>query len=117
MLEVICNTSPIQYLHQVNLLHLLPELYGVIAIPEGVLTELDAGRRVGISLPDVKLLPWLSVKYIRERNLLPMISGLGTGEKGLLDALTPVLDLLDNLQFRLDPKTRKTVLNLAKESS
>jgi len=162
MLEVICNTSPIQYLHQVNLLHLLPELYGVIAIPEGVLTELDAGRRVGISLPDVKLLPWLSVKYIRERNLLPMISGLGIGEKevlalalempeslavlddllarrhaffigirftgtlgillkakekGLLDALTPVLDLLDNLQFRLDPKTRKTVLNLAKESS
>jgi uncharacterized protein len=38
-------------------------------------------------------------------------------EKGFLDALTPVLDLLDNLQFRLDPKTRKTVLNLAKESS
>jgi uncharacterized protein len=162
MPEVICNTSPIQYLHQVNLLDLLPELYGAIVIPEGVAAELDAGLRAGISLPDAKLLPWLSVKYIHERNLLPMISGLGIGEKevlalavvttqslavlddflarryasfigirftgtlgillkakekGLLDTVTPVLDLLEDLQFRLDPQTRKAVLKLAREAS
>jgi len=162
MPDVICNTSPVQYLHQMNLLHILHELYGPIALPEGVLTELDAGRMTGISLPDVKSLSWFSVKYVRGRNLLQMVSGLGIGEKevlalaletpeslailddllarryasflgvrftgtlgillkakekGLLDAVAPVLDQLEALQFRLDPKTREAVLKLAKETS
>ena len=70
MREVICNTSPIQYLHQMNFLHILQELYGQISIPEGVFTELDAGRTTGIALPDVKSLSWISVQYVRERTLL-----------------------------------------------
>jgi hypothetical protein len=36
MLEVITDTSPIQYLHQVNLLELLPKLYGQIIMPQAV---------------------------------------------------------------------------------
>jgi uncharacterized protein len=36
-------------------------------------------------------------------------------EKGLLGAVTPVLDQLEALRFRLDPKTRKAVLKLAQE--
>jgi predicted nucleic acid-binding protein len=161
MPDVICNTSPIQYLHQVNLLHILRELYGLIAIPEGVLAELHAGLMMGISLPDVKSLSWFSVKYVRERNLLKMVSGLGAGEKevlglaletpgslvilddlparryasflgvrltgtlglllkakekGIIDAVLPVLDQLEALQFRLDPKTRRAVLKLARET-
>ncbi len=70
MPDVICNTSPIQYLYQVNLLHILKELYGHIAIPEGVCAELDAGRMTGIALPEVKSLSWLSVSFVRERTLL-----------------------------------------------
>jgi predicted nucleic acid-binding protein len=137
-------------------------LYGLIAIPEGVFTELDAGRMRGIALPDVKSLSWLSVRYVRERTLLQMVSGLGAGEKqvlalalenpgslailddlmarryasflgirftgtlgillkakekGLLQAVAPVLDQLEALQFRLDPKTREAVLKLAKETT
>ena len=84
MPDVVCNTSPIQYLYQVNFLHVLQELYGQVVIPEGVFTELDAGRMSGIALPDVKSLSWLSVKYVRERTLLQMVSGLGTGEKQVL---------------------------------
>ncbi len=84
MPDVICNTSPIQYLYQVNCLHILQELYGQIAIPEGVFTELEAGRITGIALPDVKSLSWLSVRYVRERTLLQMVSGLGAGEKQVL---------------------------------
>jgi uncharacterized protein len=162
MPEVICNTSPIQYLHQVNLLHILQELYGLITIPEGVFTELDAGRMTGIALPDVKSLSWISVKSVRERTLLQMVSGLGIGEKhvlalalekpgsqailddlmarryasfldirftgnlgillkanekGLIQTVAPVLDQLEALQFRLDPKPRGAVLKLAKETS
>ena len=72
MPDVICNTSAIQYLHQTNLLHLLHELYGLIVIPEGVLTELDAGRRAGVSLPDVNRYqvywdPWHTFEIQGER--------------------------------------------------
>ena len=162
MPEVICNTSPIQYLHQVNFLHIMRELYGLITIPEGVLTELDAGRMAGIALPDVKSVSWVSVQYVREPTLLQMVSDLGIGEKqvlalalekpgsiailddlmarryasflgirftgtlsillkakekGLVQTVAPVLDQLEALQFRLDPKTREAVLKLAKETT
>ncbi len=161
MPDVICNTSAIQYLHQTNLLHLLHELYGLIVIPEGVLTELDAGRRAGVSLHDVKLLSWFSVNSVGGRSLLKMVTALGAGEKevlalaverpgalavlddllarryasflgirftgtlgillkskekGLLDAVAPVLDQLEALRFHLDPKTRKAVLKLSNEA-
>ncbi len=84
MPDVICNTSPVQYLYQVNFLYILQELYGQIAIPEGVFTELDAGRMAEIALPDVKSPSRLSVRYVRERTLLQMASGLGAGEKQVL---------------------------------
>jgi predicted nucleic acid-binding protein len=41
---------------------------------------------------------------------------LKSKEKGLLDAVAPVLDQLEALQFRLDPKTREAVLKLSKEA-
>ncbi len=36
MPNVIINTSPMQYLYQVNLLSLLPKLYGEIIVPQSV---------------------------------------------------------------------------------
>ena len=56
-----CDTSPIQYLHQLGLLHLLPALAGRIVIPPAVLHELEEGRSCEIDLPDVKALAWLTV--------------------------------------------------------
>ncbi|MGA2936559.1 MAG: DUF3368 domain-containing protein [Syntrophobacteraceae bacterium] len=103
MPDVICNTSPIQYLYQANFLHILHELYGLIAIPVGVFTELDAGRISGISLPDVKSLSWLSVRYVREQTLLQMVSGLGAGEKQVLALALEnpgSLAILDDLMAR-----------------
>lgn len=55
MPEIICNTSPIQYLHQLRVLHLLEALAGQVTVPTAVVDELAAGRRLGISLPDVSL--------------------------------------------------------------
>ncbi|WP_198954024.1 MULTISPECIES: hypothetical protein [Moorena] len=34
MPNVIADTSPIQYLYQTNLLHLLPQLYGSVIVPQ-----------------------------------------------------------------------------------
>jgi uncharacterized protein len=45
--EVICDVSPIQYLHQVGLLDLLRLRYGAITIPPAVLVELREGTLRG----------------------------------------------------------------------
>ena len=58
MAETICNTSPLQYLFQVDLLNLLPSLYGEVIVPEAVLVEIADGRRQGVVLPDIESLPW-----------------------------------------------------------
>ena len=39
MPDVICNTSPIQYLHQADVLELLPTLVGQVCIPETVVAD------------------------------------------------------------------------------
>jgi predicted nucleic acid-binding protein len=48
MPEVIADTSSIQYLHQTDLLDLLPTLYQRILIPQAVVDELTQGRSQGI---------------------------------------------------------------------
>ena len=58
---MIVNTSPLQYLHQVGQLDLLTKLFGRIVVPEAVAAELAAGRRLGISLPDVEHIPWIDL--------------------------------------------------------
>lgn len=35
MPEAICDTSPLQYLHQLKLLDLLPRLYSKVIVPRG----------------------------------------------------------------------------------
>jgi len=41
--EAICDTSPIQYLHQTGFLHFLAEFYTRITIPPAVVDELERG--------------------------------------------------------------------------
>ena len=50
---MICNTSPIQYLHQLSLLHLLRTLAGQVTVPAAVADELAAGRSPGVALLDL----------------------------------------------------------------
>jgi predicted nucleic acid-binding protein len=57
--DVIVNTSPLQYLHQVGQLDLLSKLFGRIIVPETVVAELAAGRRLGVSLPEPSALEWI----------------------------------------------------------
>ncbi len=59
MADVIVNTSPLQYLHQIGQLDLFPKLFGRIIVPEAVIAELAAGRRLGVSLPIPEALGWI----------------------------------------------------------
>jgi uncharacterized protein len=57
MPEVIVDTSPLQYLHQLGLLDLLPYFYEEILIPESVVQEIAAGRALGVALPELIPIP------------------------------------------------------------
>ena len=162
MPDVICNTSPLQYLHQVGVLELLPALAGQVCVPEAVVAELREGQRRNVLLPTLEELSWLTVQPVRDRTLLPLVTHLGDGEKevlalgletedallilddrdarryaraleleitgtlglllrakerGILDAVRPVLDRLQALGFRLNARTRQMVLKRASETT
>ena len=81
---VICNTSPIQYLYQTDMLELLPVLAGQVYVPEAVVAELEEGQRRNVLLPTLEDLSWLTVRPVRDQTLLPLVTHLGDGEKEVL---------------------------------
>ena len=160
MRDVICNTSPLQYLYQADLLYLLPTLFGSVQAPPAVTVELAEGRRYGIHLPELAELSWMTVRPVQDRTLLPLVTSLGNGEKevlalgletpdhllvlddrnarrygsaagleitgtlgilvlakerGVIETVRPILDHLQDLQFRINATTREIVLDLADE--
>ncbi len=84
MPEFICNTSPLQYLHQLGRSELLPVLTGGVIVPEAVMTELDLGRAGGCDVPDPRKMPWISVRQPRSTPALPLAADLGRGEAAVL---------------------------------
>ena len=160
MPEVICNTSPLQYLHQIGYLDLLPRLVNRVIVPVAVVDELAVGRAAGIALPDPTALKWVSVQRPLGERAVRLITDLGPGESevlmlglelpdsvlilddalarrvaeslglhltgtlgilldakraGLIHAISPLLDQLQELRFRIAPHTRRAVLALAGE--
>jgi predicted nucleic acid-binding protein len=59
--EIICNTSPIQYLYQLGLLNVIRTLVGQLIVPPAVVTELAEGTSQGMDLPDPEELDWVRV--------------------------------------------------------
>lgn len=159
--EIICNTSPFQYLHQLGHLALLERLAGKVIVPTAVVSESAEGRRRGVDVPDPAVLPWARLREPQSYRVLPLITDLGPGETavlalaletqnavvilddglarrharrlglrltgtlgllldaksaGFIDTVSPLLDALQSLRFRLDPKAREAVLRKAGES-
>ena len=79
MAEVICNTSPLQYLHQLGHLDLLPQLTGPVVVPTAVATELAEGHKLGVDVPDPEALPWITLRAPRSHAVLPLMTDLGPG--------------------------------------
>lgn len=160
MPEVICDTSPFQYLHQLQKLPILQKLAGRVLAPPAVIAEIDAGRNLGLDLPDVARLEWVVVQAPARSLTLSELADLGPGETevlalalerkesvavlddrvarraaqalgirltgtlgvlldakraGLVSEITPMLDRLQELEFRLAPHTRRAVLKMAGE--
>jgi uncharacterized protein len=102
--EVICNTSPLQYLHQLGLLRILPALAGEVIVPAAVEKELAAGRRSGVDLPDLEALDWLTIRKPASKRALPLITDLGPGETEVLmlalESPDPIVILDDGMARR-----------------
>ena len=81
MPAVICNTSPLQYLHQTELRHLLPALFGVVQVPRAVVHEVVEGWRRGVYLPDLTTFHWVAVRSVGDRTLLSPVTNLDSGER------------------------------------
>jgi predicted nucleic acid-binding protein len=82
--EVICNTSPLQYLHQVGLLAILPALVGSVLIPPAVDVELAVGRSLGLDLPDPAQLAWMAIRTPTGAPSVALPPGLDAGEAAVL---------------------------------
>ena len=59
---IICDTSPIQYLHQLGLLEVFHKLSRNIIVPPAVAEELEEGNRQGIDLPKIRSLSWIKIR-------------------------------------------------------
>ncbi len=53
MPDVVSNTTPLQYLHQVGRLDLLTRMYQRVIVPQAVADELRQGELQGIDVPDL----------------------------------------------------------------
>lgn len=84
MPEVICNTSPLQYLHQIGQLSILPALAGSIIVPPAVQVELDAGIAKGLDLPQLENLRWVRIQAPISAKAVSLITDLGPGESQVL---------------------------------
>jgi uncharacterized protein len=77
--QVITNTSPLFYLHQIDRLNLFPSLYGHVTVPIAVQRELQAGESQGHSIPILEQLNWVKLSSANAR-FLPNVTDLGEGE-------------------------------------
>ena len=82
MHEVICNTSPLQYLFQVDLLDVLRERFHQVLVPDAVEAELAAGRRRNVPLPRLEDLKWVTI--MSTQRIPSPAGGLGKGERAVL---------------------------------
>ena len=84
MPEVICNTSPLQYLHQIGQLSILPALAEYIIVPPAVLAGLEVGIAIGLDLPQPQNLKWIKIVAPVSATAAPLITDLGPGESQVL---------------------------------
>jgi len=76
---VIVNTSPLLYLHQVNCLELLQQLYGTITVPPAVPQELETGKLQGVDVPEINSIEWIQIRPVASA-IIPAVIDLGQGE-------------------------------------
>jgi predicted nucleic acid-binding protein len=102
--DIICHTAPLQYLHQLGLLNLLPRLATRVLVPPAIMDELVVGRATGSKLPDPSALRWLQVRRPTGAPTMPLTPDVGPGELEVIAlalATTGAVAILD------DPRARR----------
>ena len=84
MASAVCDTSVLQYLHQLSLIHLIGGLSERVIVPQAVVDELVVGLAAGIDLPRPEKIDWMSIESPQSVAVLPLVSGLGPGETEVL---------------------------------
>jgi uncharacterized protein len=101
-IAVISDTGPLSYLHRLQHLDILRQLYGRVLVPPAVVAELNRGLRLGKDLPDVTTLDWIDLRSPPAHALQGM-DGLGAGEIegiALARVMKGSLLILDDAQAR-----------------
>lgn len=109
MADVVCDTTTLQYLHQLRLLHILPTLADRVIIPPAVLNELDVGRSLGYDVPDPATLDWIEVRHPTDTLQLRPTPTLGAGER---EAIALALEQPDIIVILDDGPARDTAEEL-----
>lgn len=84
MSELICDTTVLQYLHQIGQSHLLPRLASSVIVPKAVVDELAAGIAHSIDLPAVHAWNWARIIAPVTQTPIPDAGDLGPGELQVL---------------------------------
>lgn len=79
---VISNTTPFISLCSVDLLHLLPSIFGEVLVAPSVADECREGGRIFV--PDLASLPWVKVQPVENEMRLPALFELDRGERDTL---------------------------------
>jgi hypothetical protein len=103
--QAISNTSPLLYLHRIDVLEWLPQLFSEVWIPQAVVLELDEGRRRGYDVLDPTSHAWL--RQVDPRHLPSewLALDLGAGE---LAAMALALENPDRIILLDDGLARRT---------
>lgn len=113
MAEVICDTTSLQYLHQIGELRILPALAGRIIVPPAVVSELAEGRAHGVDLPNLDEFAWIEVRQPVSAPATALLTDLGPGETQvlMLGLETPgAIVVLDDAHARAVAEARRIPL-------
>jgi len=103
MPDVVSNTTPLQYLHQIGRLDLLTRLYRQVIVPQAVADELRQGELKGIDVPSLQTLSWVTVQPVAAVDLQRIPAALDAGER---EALALALGQKDPLLILDDAAAR-----------
>lgn len=79
---VFSNTTPFISLSSVDLLHLLPSIFGEVVVAPSVVEECSEGGRIFV--PELASLPWVKVQPVQSQMQLPALFELDRGERDTL---------------------------------
>ena len=108
MPDVISNTTPLQYLHQLGCLDFLHQLYQQVIVAQAVVDELRQGELKGFDVPSLNALAWVRVEAADPLGLLRVAGALDSGERetiALALAKSDPLLILDDAAARTYAQT------------